>query len=114
MATLYGGAALVVVGGDFNGERGEFVDAGLGTVQGDGALVLHCGGCGVAKYCSPQCQATHWEAGHKRECPGADAASSISTCVHCGDPSTMHCARCDYDACAYGWVLGVGMVCVLW
>ena len=38
---------MVVVGGDFNGERDEFVSAGLGAVERDGALVLHCGGCGA-------------------------------------------------------------------
>ncbi|PNH06219.1 hypothetical protein TSOC_007431 [Tetrabaena socialis] len=27
-----------------------------------------CGGCGVARYCSGQCQKAHWAQGHRRAC----------------------------------------------
>ncbi|KAG2489973.1 hypothetical protein HYH03_011602 [Edaphochlamys debaryana] len=30
--------------------------------------VKRCGGCEAARYCCRECQAAHWEAGHKREC----------------------------------------------
>ncbi|KAG2489975.1 hypothetical protein HYH03_011604 [Edaphochlamys debaryana] len=37
--------------------------------------VKRCGGCEAARYCCRECQAAHWEVGHKRECRTAAAAA---------------------------------------
>ena len=38
--------------------------------------LLACGGCGVAKYCSKECQTKDWKHhGHKRECKGLKKSS---------------------------------------
>ncbi|EER05690.1 hypothetical protein Pmar_PMAR011736, partial [Perkinsus marinus ATCC 50983] len=38
----------------------------MGSINGK---LKTCSRCKVARYCSTQCQASDWKAGHKRECP---------------------------------------------
>ncbi|KAG2489977.1 hypothetical protein HYH03_011606 [Edaphochlamys debaryana] len=49
----------------------------LAGLSEEALSVQQCGGCDAARYCCRECQAAHWEAGHKRECrAGAAAAES--------------------------------------
>lgn len=37
-------------------------------VSEDGLRLLVCGGCGTARYCSPECQRAAWKTAHKAAC----------------------------------------------
>ena len=36
--------------------------------QGGGLKLMSCSLCKSVKYCSRECQAAHWKAGHKQDC----------------------------------------------
>ena len=52
---------------------------GCSEQEGYLGLFKKCGRCGRARYCSRACQAAHWQAGHKRECTLAAAATADGT-----------------------------------
>ena len=52
-------------------------------VEGAKSAFKHCAACREATYCSPECQRTHWKAGHKHKCvkqnrAGAPAAAAAA------------------------------------
>jgi len=59
------------------------VMAGSGCEQCSAEMrdLKRCGRCFVAKYCSRECQKTHWKSAHKSTCPGnsiVDAAGDYN------------------------------------
>jgi hypothetical protein len=48
------------------------VSGELDTGEGDRVKLSTCGRCGVAVYCSKECQKADWKNGHKRICSAAD------------------------------------------
>jgi len=70
-----------------------------GWPQPDPAVLQKCGGCKILKYCSQDCQKSHWSLVHKRHCKDlAEAMPYVhnsDTCFYCSEmPDSKHHKVC--------------------